>query len=209
MKIIFFVLIVLGLFNFEKAYAEGSVINNYESLYNGGDVESAYKLGLIYYYGLNGVVNEDKNRGVDYLMYADNNGHIRSTALLGIHNFNYNNKVDAMKYFKKAAIGGDLLSMAYIGKMIESKSKEEAEKFYRKSIVGKSPKSYYFFGKFLIDNNRKGTVKSLEGYSLLISLDRSGMDVDMSVRKYLRVNSYSFSNKEMEIMKQFLDMYKI
>ena len=200
-------LVLLGFISF-SAFSADDGIEHYEKLYQQGDSVAAYKLGLANYYGIDGIVNPSKNKAIKYLDFADKNGHVRASTILGIHYFESNVNDKALNHFKKAAAKGELLSMAYLAKMIEKEQPDEAERLYRRALTGKSPKSYQFFGEFLVNNSKAGTVKFLMGYALLINLKTSGKDSDMSVDRFFRINPYRFTKAEGSTLNQLIQRNK-
>lgn len=186
-------------------------IDRYKALSDGGDPESAYKLGMVYYFGVDGEVNVNVGDAVKYLTLAEERGVARASTILGKHYFDNNNYKEATKHFKLASVKGERLALSYLGKIMEDNDKDGAERLYRASVRGGSaaPLSYLMFGQFLINKYEKGSTKSLEGYAILINLKLSGKDTKMEVDRFLRINDYKFNERDREVLNQLRERYKI
>jgi len=180
-------------------------LKDYERQAESGNPDSAFKLGIMYEFGLKDQVKPNLNKSIRYYEIAYANGEPKAAARLGVINYDRSNKKKAIEYFKAGAEEGESLSEAYLGKILdESGKKETALKFYEKSVNKGNPYGKMFLGEYYLKNEKQGTDNFIKGYALLVNANKLNKDAKLIINKY----PYKFNKAEQETLKKYMRQYQ-
>lgn len=180
-------------------------LKDYERQAESGNPESAFKLGIMYEFGLKDQVKPNLNKAIRYYEISYNNGEPKAAARLGVINYERSDTKKAIEYFKFGAEQGESLSEAYLGKILEKSGKAEtALRFYEKSVKKGNPYGKMFLGEYYLKNETKGSDNFIKGYALLVNANKVNKDAKIIISKY----PYKFNKTEQETLKKYMRQYQ-
>ena len=180
-------------------------LKDYEKQAESGNPESAFKLGIMYEFGLKDQVKPNLNKAIRYYEISYNNGEPKAAARLGVINYERSDTKKAIEYFKFGAEQGESLSEAYLGKILEKSGKAEtALRFYEKSVKKGNPYGKMFLGEYYLKNESKGSDNFIKGYALLVNANKVNKDAKIIISKY----PYKFNKTEQETLKKYMRQYQ-
>lgn len=180
-------------------------LKDYESQAESGNPESAFKVGIMYEFGLKDQVKPNLNKAIRYYEIAYNNGEPKAAARLGVINYERSDTKKAIEYFKFGAEQGESLSEAYLGKILEKSGKNEtALRFYEKSVKKGNPYGKMFLGEYYLKNETKGSDNFIKGYALLVNANKVNKDAKLIISRY----PYKFNKNEQETLKKYMRQYQ-
>lgn len=195
-------IILITLLSFGASLSQAQSLNEYIEEADNGNYNSAFKLGLIYEFGINGKVNRDLNKAVNYYKIAVEGDNYKAISRLGVIYYNKAEYTKAINYFKLGAKNEEALSEAYLGKILESRANkpESAIKFYESSISKNNPYGKMFLGEYYIRNEKKGSNNFIKGYALLASASKVNDEAKQIIKRY----PYTFKEEDKKILKNEL-----
>lgn len=180
-------------------------LKDYERQAESGNPESAFKLGIMYEFGLKDQVKPNLNKAIRYYEISYNNGEPKAAARLGVINYERSNTKKAIEYFKFGAEQGESLSEAYLGKILEKSGKlDTALRFYEKSVKKGNPYGKMFLGEYYLKNETKGSDNFIKGYALLVNANKVNKDAKIIISKY----PYKFNKTEQETLRKYMRQYQ-
>lgn len=180
-------------------------LKDYERQADSGLPDSAFKLGIMYEFGLKDQVKPNLNKAIRYYEISYNNGEPKAAARLGVINYERSDTKKAIEYFKFGAEQGESLSEAYLGKILEKSGKAEtALRFYEKSVKKGNPYGKMFLGEYYLKNESKGSDNFIKGYALLVNANKVNKDAKIIISKY----PYKFNKTEQETLKKYMRQYQ-
>jgi len=196
--------ILAALFIFISFSIQAKTLDDYQEEAEDGNIDSAFKSGMIYEFGIEGQINKNLNKSMRYYKIAHDGGNVKASARLGVINYDRANYKEALSYFKVGAEKNESLSEAYLGKILEKNGKEDtALKFYEKSVRSNNPFGKMFLAEYYITNSPKGSDDFLKGYALLVSANKQNPDAKRLLNRY----PYKFNKSEQETLKKYIQMY--
>lgn len=197
------ILALVSIFLSFSIYAKS--LDDYQNEAENGDENSAFKLGMIYEFGIAGKVDKNMNQAVRYYTMAHDGGNVRASGRLGVINYDRANYKKALEYLKIGAEKNEGLSEAYLGKILEKNNKiDSALKFYDKSVKNNNPYGKMFMGEYYIKTAAKGSDDFIKGYALLVSANKQNEEAKRIINRY----PYKFNKKEQETLKNYMSVYK-
>lgn len=180
-------------------------LKDYEKQAESGNPDSAFKVGIMYEFGLNGQVNPNLNKAIRYYEIAYSNGEPKAAARLGVINYERSDTKKAIEYFKFGAEQGESLSEAYLGKILTDSGKKDAGlRFYDKSVKKGNPYGKMFLGEYYLKNEPKGSDNFIKGYALLVNANKVNKDAKLIINRY----PYKFNKTEQETLKKYMRQYQ-
>jgi TPR repeat protein len=180
-------------------------LKDYERQAESGNPESAFKLGIMYEFGLKDQVKPNLNKAIRYYEISYNNGEPKAAARLGVINYERSDTKKAIEYFKFGAEQGESLSEAYLGKILEKSGKSDtALRFYEKSVKKGNPYGKMFLGEYYLKNETKGSDNFIKGYALLVNANKVNKDAKIIISKY----PYKFNKTEQETLRKYMRQYQ-
>ncbi len=181
-------------------------INSYIEEAESGNSDSAFKLGMIYEFGIKNKVDRDISKAINYYEIAAEERNYKAISRLGVIEYNRANYKKAIEYFKSAAQNDEPLAEAYLGKIIEerSESPEGALKFYESSANKNNPYGKMFLGEYLIKNSKKGSEDFIKGYAVLVSASKQNEEAKNIIKRH----PYNFSESDKEVLKKYIIKYQ-
>lgn len=193
-------IILVILFSLCTTISLAKSLNTYIEEADNGNPTSAFKLGMIYEFGISGKVNKDLSKAIQYYTLAAEEDNYKAISRLGVIYYNRADYTKAISYFKIGASNEEALSEAYLGKILEERSNkpESAVKFYESSVKKNNPYGKMFLGEFYIKNEKRGSPKFIKGYALLVSASK----VNSEAKNIIKRHPYTFTDDDKEILKK-------
>jgi hypothetical protein len=192
-------IILVILFSLYSTISTAKSLNTYIEEADNGNSTSAFKLGMIYEFGIEDKVNIDISKAIQYYTLAAEEDNYKAISRLGVIYYNRADYSKSISYLKLGATKEEALSEAYLGKILEERADkpEAAVKFYESSAKKNNPYGKMFLGEFYIKNEKRGSLKFLKGYALLVSASK----LNIEAKDFIRRNPYTFSEEDKEILK--------
>lgn len=130
--------------------ANATQIDKLENKARNGDLESQYRIGIVYEFGKETPIDIETARY--WYKKADKKGNIKAAARLGLIEYNYGNLEKAKEFFKKGATAEEKLpySVFYYGKIIrEQGNEDEGLKLIEYGAIKGVPQALYEWGIYL------------------------------------------------------------